>query len=305
MRNKIGVIGLGDIARKAYLPVITARDIDIHLCSRDEKKLSAIGDQYRISNRHRDIDSLINAGIEAAFVHTATSSHEDIVSQLLSNNIHVYVDKPVTDSYPTTERLVSLAKSKGLILKAGFNRRYAPAYAQLKSVDNPNMIVMQKNRAAQPGDTRTFIFDDFIHVLDTLLFLMHGTPQQIDIKSRSTSGKLNHVVVSFMNASGTTAIGIMNRDNGITEERMEVFSSNEKRVVVNLTDTFIGKDKSEIKLLPDPWQPMLKQRGFEDIIDSFLSEVRSGKVVNSYDDILATHKLCETIIQQLNTQSIS
>ncbi len=80
-----------------------------------------------------------------------------------------------------------------------------------------------------------------------------------------------------MNASGTTAIGIMNRDNGVTEERMEVFSSSEKRVVVNLTDTFIGKDKSEIKLLPDPWQPMLKQRGFEDIIDSFLNDVRSGK----------------------------
>ncbi len=51
---KIGVIGLGDIARKAYLPVITTRSIDIHLCSRDKEKLSTIGDQYRISNRHRD-----------------------------------------------------------------------------------------------------------------------------------------------------------------------------------------------------------------------------------------------------------
>ena len=46
---KVGVIGLGDIARKAYLPVITTRDVDIHLCSRDKTKLADIGRQYRIS----------------------------------------------------------------------------------------------------------------------------------------------------------------------------------------------------------------------------------------------------------------
>jgi virulence factor len=298
---KIGVIGLGDIARKAYLPLITTRSVDIHLCSRDENKLNSIGDQYRISNRHRDLDSLIKAGVKATFVHTATSSHEEIVGKLLENNIHVYVDKPVTDLYKTTEQLVSLAKSKNLILKAGFNRRHAPAYAQLKSIANPNMIVMQKNRVALPGDTRTFVFDDFIHVIDTLLFLVKGAPEKIDIKIRSTSGKLNHVVVSFMNAAGTTAIGIMNRDNGITEERLEVFSPSEKRVVVNLTETIICKDKSEIKLIPDPWMPMLKQRGFEDVIDDFIDGVRSSKTA-SYDEILETHKLCETIVSQINNR---
>src|SRR4051812_39631343 len=109
---KVGVIGLGEIALKAYLPVITTRNVELHLCSRDEKKRSAIGNQFRISNLHKDVDALINTGISAAFVHTATSSHEEIVQHLLENNIHVYVDKPVTDSYVTTEKLVALAKSK-------------------------------------------------------------------------------------------------------------------------------------------------------------------------------------------------
>ena len=295
---KVGVIGLGDIACKAYLPVIATRGIDLHLCSRDEKKLFAIGTQYRISKRYSDVDSLMNAGIVAAFVHTATSSHEDIVRRLLHNNVHVYVDKPVTYSYETTAQLVALARHKRLLLKAGFNRRYAPAYTQLKSVANPNLIVMQKNRTALPGEIRTFIFDDFIHVVDTLLFLLGSAPQKIDIKSRGASGILNHVVVSFMNAEGTTAIGIMNRDSGITEERVEVFSPTEKRVVINLTDTLICKDKSETRLLPDPWQPMLRQRGFEDIIDDFIGRVRSGNAVFS-DDILRTHQLCEGLVQEL------
>jgi virulence factor len=293
---KVGIIGLGDIACKTYLPVITTRNVELHLCSRDREKLSRLGSQYRISNTHNDIDSLISGGIEAAFVHTATSSHEEIVQRLLEKNIHVYVDKPVTDSYESTSKLVSLARSKGLILKAGFNRRYAPAYANLKSIARPNMIIMQKNRMKLPGEIRTFVFDDFIHVVDTLLFLMNNKPtEKISISSR---GSLEHLVVTFQGAD-ITAIGTMNRDSGVTEERLEIFSSEEKHVVLNLTDTFIYRNKAEIKPLRDPWQSTLKVRGFEDIIDDFLKGSNPD-----YDSTLLTHQICETIVSQLEKQKL-
>lgn len=296
----IGMIGLGDIARKAYLPVITNRKVDLHLCSRNAATLADIGKQYRISNLHNDIDSLINAGITAAFVHTATSSHEQVVRRLLENNIHVYVDKPVTDSYDSTASLVAFARSKNLLLKAGFNRRYAPAYAQLKDVSNPNMILMQKNRKGLPGNIRTFIYDDFIHVVDTLLFLLGSVPAKIEVTGRSSSGMLHHVVINITAANGTTAIGIMNRDNGTTEESLEVFSPTEKRVVLNLTDTTIRKDRTETKVLTGDWQPMLRARGFENIIDDFIGSVKSNRT-SFTDDILQTHKVCEDIVRRLTT----
>ncbi|MEI9921002.1 MAG: Gfo/Idh/MocA family oxidoreductase [Bacteroidota bacterium] len=282
---KVGIIGLGDIARKAYLPVITTRDVDLHLCSRDRSKLADIGKQYRIPKLFNDVDSLINAGIEMALVHTATSSHETIVRKLLDNNIHVYVDKPVTDSYKTTLELVDLARSKKLILKAGFNRRFAPAYAQLKNIANPNMIVMQKNRKSLPGEIRTFVFDDFIHVVDTLLFLMGGNPADIVVKPRIVNGLLYHLLVTFRLENGMTAIGIMNRDAGTTEERLEFFSPTEKRVVVDLADP-----------KQDPWQPMLRTRGFENIIDDFLKKGDAD-----YDSILRSHEICENIVTHLST----
>ena len=284
---KVGVVGLGDIARKAYLPVITTRNVDLHLCSRDKSKLTDIGRQYRISKTFDDVDLLIDAGIEKAFVHTATSSHEAIVKKLLENNIHVYVDKPVTDSYNTTAQLVALAKSKQLLLKAGFNRRFAPAYSQLKSIANPNMIVMQKNRKSLPGEIRTFVFDDFIHVVDTLLFLMGGVPTDIVVKPRLVGGMLHHLVATFKFDNGTIGIGIMNRDSGIVEERLEVFSPTEKRVVVDLADP-----------KQDPWQPMLKTRGFEDMIDDFLKGTGS-----TYEDILSTHRICENIVHHIRTSA--
>jgi virulence factor len=288
---KVGIIGLGDIARKAYLPVITTRAVDLHLCSRDKSKLADIGRQYRISKLYNDVDSLIAAGIEMAFVHTATSSHESIVKKLLENNIHVYVDKPVTDSFASTSQLVSLARAKDLILKVGFNRRFAPAYVQLKSITDPNMIVMQKNRKSLPGEIRTFVFDDFIHVVDTLLFFMGDIPKDIVVKPRIVDGKLYHIVMTLTANNGTTGVGIMNRDSGTTEERLEMFSSNEKRTVIDLVDP---------KFPFDPWQTMLKTRGFESIIDDFLEKRNPD-----YMGILQTHQVCENIITHLNAQHTS
>ena len=74
------MIGLGDIAQKAYLPVLTARsDVELHLLTRDPAKLDRIGDAYRIPHRYTEIDVLLDAGVEAAFVHAATSAHLPLV----------------------------------------------------------------------------------------------------------------------------------------------------------------------------------------------------------------------------------
>ncbi len=37
---KIGVIGLGDIAQKAYLPVLSKKEPEVHLFTRDQANLS-------------------------------------------------------------------------------------------------------------------------------------------------------------------------------------------------------------------------------------------------------------------------
>ncbi len=296
---KIGVIGLGDIAQKAYLPVLCKKKLEAHLYTRDQVKLQSIGLQYRFTNLHSSLDSMISAGIAAAFVHTATASHEDIVTMLLNNNIHVFVDKPLTYHYDSTKKLLALAEGKRLILKVGFNRRCAPAIQKLKALHNVNMIVMQKNRRALPGDVRTFIFDDFIHVVDTLLHLLPYPVEQLIVNGKKKGNLLYHVVVQFVFADGLSAIGIMNRDSGTNEEKLEVFAAEEKRIVYNVTDTFVLKDKNEMKERVSDWESTLSKRGFEGMIDEFLRLVESENPLQQ-EDHLSTHKICEEIVNRLN-----
>ena len=297
---KVGLIGLGDIAAKAYLPVIAKKDLEVHLFTRNATTLAHVARSYRFAGAHQSLESLLKTGIQAAFVHTPTSSHREIVETLLQNNIHVYVDKPVTYDFGSTEKLVELATSRGCILMAGFNRRYAPAYVSLKHLGNINMILMQKNRKSLPGDVRTFVFDDFIHVIDTLLYLFPVAIEKITISGRKVENRLHHVVIQFHSVSGITAIGIMNRDSGTVEERVEVFSPDEKWCVTNLTDTIIFKDGDAIAKGQSDWQSTLHKRGFEQITDVFLSAVAGNESPGTLQsNLLLTHKICEQVVTEL------
>lgn len=75
---KVGCIGLGDIAQKAYLPVLTTRPgIELHLQTRNPDTLGLVGDTHHVpaARRHTDLDALLAEGLDAAFVHAATVAH--------------------------------------------------------------------------------------------------------------------------------------------------------------------------------------------------------------------------------------
>ncbi|MBE1591437.1 Gfo/Idh/MocA family protein [Nonomuraea angiospora] len=292
---KIAVIGLGDIAEKAYLPVLAAQpSLDLHLCTRNQARLDRLGDTYRIAGRSTSVDEVIKAGADAAFVHAATEAHPQIVEPLLKAGIHVYVDKPIAYTLQESERLVRLAESEGRSLMVGFNRRYAPGYAGLAAHPR-HLVLMEKNRDNQPDEPRRVIFDDFIHVVDTLRFLAPGPVTGTRSRIRVKDGLLEHVVLE-LTGDGFTAIGVMNRASGASEETCEAMGDGAKRRVANLGDVVDYRGGETLARRPD-WVPVARQRGIEQICLDFLAAVREGRRIAA-DDALATHALCEEIVSR-------
>ncbi|NRD78187.1 Gfo/Idh/MocA family oxidoreductase [Bacillus sp. BRMEA1] len=297
---KFGVIGLGDIAKKAYLPVYGGiSGSEFHFYTRNQEKLKTIGEQYRFANLHHNLESLINSGIQGAFVHSSTAAHPEIVEKLLTHNIHVFVDKPIADNYAESKRLTDLATGKGLILMTGFNRRYTPTYGELKKTAEPNMVIVQKNRKGLPGEPRAFIFDDFIHVVDTMRYLFPYPIEQLLVNGRMEGDMLYHVVIQFVSPSAT-AIGIMNRDNGTNEEIAQVMGPHEKKTVVNVAQLTVSKGLENIEVRSDDWEPTLVKRGFFSMVEDFIQAVSEGSTpAISSQDALKTHEICEEIIGKL------
>ncbi|WP_046500516.1 Gfo/Idh/MocA family protein [Streptomyces odonnellii] len=293
---KVGIIGLGDIARKAYLPVLTTLPgVEPHLHTRTPATLATTAETYRVpaAHCHADLDSLLAQDLDAAFVHAPTAVHAEIAARLLEAGVPTFVDKPIAYELADSERVVALAEERRVSLAVGFNRRFAPGYAQC--LEHPReLILMQKNRVGLPEDPRTFVLDDFIHVVDTLRFLLPGPVEHTDVRARVRDGLLHHVVLQ-LSGDGFTALGIMNRMSGSNEEILEVSGQDTKRAVHDLATIVDHKGQPSVRRRGD-WVPVARQRGIEQCVLAFLDAVRSGTLLSA-QDALRTHELCERVVR--------
>lgn len=298
---RIALVGLGDIAQKAYLPLLASDErITPQLCTRSPAVLGKLARQYRIAECFTDVDGLLASRPDAVMIHAATSVHFALARQCLQAGIPTFVDKPLCFDYAEVEALANLAMAQDCPLFVGFNRRYLPAMSAART-DNQLLTELnwQKHRHALPGLPRQFLFDDFIHVLDSLCFyggaptgdlhaVLRRSPQQPEL--------LAGVSVAWQ--SGQTAVsGSMNRSAGITEERIDAYGDNLSLHLENCTRGTIARDKTLQTLTTDDWQPVLAQRGFVAMLDHWYRQIGVGKadgaLIESY---LQSHRLAERLV---------
>jgi predicted dehydrogenase len=298
---RVLMTGLGDIARKAYLPVLSSiPEVELHLATRDQDVLRNTGRAFRVPHLHGSIDQALAAvTFDAAFVHAATDAHPALVRTLLERRIPTFVDKPLADNLDQARQLVALAERQATLLKVGFNRRFAPTYAAVRNV-GANLIVMEKHRHRQPDTPRRVVFDDFIHVVDTLLFLAPAPVQRRTIETHVEHGLLKAVTL-VLAGDGYTAIGTMHRDSGLDEERLDVMGSGVRHSVRNMAES-IRSAGTESRHRRGDWTPVGHQRGFEAMSADFLLAVRDRHPTVAAD-ILPTHVICEAIIDHAGARS--
>ncbi|CAI1846826.1 Virulence factor mviM homolog [Serratia grimesii] len=273
---RIGVVGLGGIAQKAYLPILSqAADwMLVGGFSPNQQKAQPICDSYRMAC-FSGLDSLAQQ-CDAVFVHSSTASHFQVISELLHYGVHVYVDKPLAETAEQGEQLIALAEKQGKALMVGFNRRFAPLYQQLKQdMCQPASLRMDKHRADSvgPNDMRFTLLDDYLHVVDTALWLGGGTGQLLSGCLRGTeSGELLYAEHHF-ECGETQVTTSMHRRAGSQRESVQAVSDG---AVYQLNDMrqWLREDTHGVLEQPAPgWQTTLAQRGFDGAVRHFIASV--------------------------------
>ena len=296
---RIALIGLGDIAQKAYLPLLASDErVTPLLCTRSPAVLDKLARQYRIAECFTEVDALLASRPDAVMIHVATAVHFALVRQCLQAGIPTFVDKPLCDSAAEVEALANLAMAQDCLLFVGFNRRYLPAMAAARAQPLTELN-WQKHRHALPGLPRQFLFDDFIHVLDSLCCYGGAPTGDLHAVLRRSSQQPELLAgVSINWQSGDRAIsGSMNRSAGLTEERIDAYGDNLSLHIENCTRGTIARDKTVQTLAPNDWQPVLAQRGFVAMLDHWYQQIEAGRadgmLVESY---LQSHRLAERLV---------
>ncbi|EHD2264981.1 Gfo/Idh/MocA family oxidoreductase [Vibrio cholerae] len=306
---KVAMIGLGDIAQKAYLPVLAQLpDVELILCTRNQHTLQTLAARYRVSATCTDYRDVLQYGVDAVMIHAATDVHSTLAAFFLCLGIPTFVDKPLAASAQECENLYELAEKHHQPLYVGFNRRHIPLYNQHLSelaqqeCGALRSLRWKKHRHALPGDIRTFVFDDFIHPLDSVNLSRQCNLDDLHLTYHMSEGLLARLDVQWQ--TGNILLhASMNRQFGITTEQVTASYDNVAYQFDSFTQGKMWRDNQESRVALKDWTPMLASKGFDAMVQDWLQVAAAGKLpTHIIERNLASHQLAEAICQQITQQ---
>ncbi|MFB9325893.1 Gfo/Idh/MocA family protein [Paenibacillus aurantiacus] len=314
-RIQVGIVGIGDIARKAYLPILGVHpQVEIvGLMSRTLASVQAAADPYRIEGRYDRLEALLEQRPELVFVHSATQTHYDIVMRCLAEGIHVYVDKPLSCDIGQSEEMAAEAKRQGRLLAVGFNRRYAPMIAQARSwmaeAGGAATVIVQKNRTKpQKRSVKETLYDDAIHGIDLAMWLCggdEGADPELAGASIAADGEgyLRSVFGMLQGAVGRQCAGTfsMDRAAGADAERVELHGGGRSAIVEDLERAVLFDAAAGSRSLAfGGWDSHLKRRGFEGVVQHVLDSLADpSRCAIRADQVLGSHYMVEQLAAKL------
>jgi UDP-N-acetylglucosamine 3-dehydrogenase len=189
---RIGMVGLGTIAKKAHLPALsTLHDAEIVAAAEvNQESGKKVAEKWDIPAIYQDYNEMFEeSGIDAAFICLPCSLHAGAIKSALMHDIHVFCEKPMGVCSSDACEAVKTANRKDLVLAVGYNRRLENRYeevAHLTQSQSLGRIMHAYGILVHPGpyagwipgsdwffaDTYGVLADTGSHLMDLLRFIL-------------------------------------------------------------------------------------------------------------------------------------
>jgi virulence factor len=301
---QVAIIGLGGIAGKAYLPLLTAWEgIEVLLCSRTPATVERLQAQYRLPWGTTNLDELLSWEPQAAIVLTPSPTHRAIAGRMLEAGVDVFVEKPATMRSAETQELAELAEARKRVLMVSFNRRYAPLHRQARELwgnRTVGLCVLEKHRAsAAHPDLFSNYIDDTIHVIDLLRFFC-GDGEVVGTVQHRRQGRLVGAVSTVALQGGGYGMVVTSLQAGRWTERYALHGDGASMYLDAFSRLRLVTEEGERVWEEDyagTWRTTLEARGFADQLAHFFECVRSRQQpLTSGWEALKTQLLLEEMV---------
>ncbi|MFZ8763525.1 Gfo/Idh/MocA family protein [Enterococcus diestrammenae] len=297
---KIGVVGIGGIAQKAYLPVYSENrhQTTFLFASSNPETRQLLQANYQFQNVYGSIQEVLAEKPDGVMIHAATKVHYQLTKTCLEAGVHVFMDKPIAESFQETEELLDLAKKRGVFLMAGFNRRFVPLVANLKETADKHLLILQKNRVNEPQPVRFVVYDLLLHLVDTAVYLLEEPVLNSEGQFLVQEGLLQQVHVRLTTAK-TTAFLHMDLVGGANVEHYQVTAASGQQNLSELIHLTSTSKQQRKEIRGNDWESTLHKRGFQPMIEAFLAAVATGDATNLRQaNIRTSHQICEQLLQK-------
>ncbi len=147
---------------------------------------------------YASLDALLAAEeIDAASVATPTSDHYATTKRLLSEGVHVLVEKPVATEVAQADELARLSRRLGLVLQVGHITRFYQSVQLLKlMVGTPFLIEARRTTNSNRVKDVGVILDLMIHDIDIVLGLVASRAVEVTAAGLALNGSPHEDVAS-------------------------------------------------------------------------------------------------------------
>ncbi len=250
---KLGIVGVGHMGQY-HVSVATTLTNKINLVGIydiNTEKTKEISAKYNIKS-YDSFEELIE-NVEALIISVPTYLHYKFASQAMENNIHVLVEKPVTEKIEQARKLANKAKKKGLVFQVGHVERFNGAVQELhKIVTNP--IIIESRRLAPFSDRVKdvgVILDLMIHDIDIVMNIVNSPVISVQASGGSVFTDYEDYATAILQfESGCTATVTASR---ITQRKIRTLSISQEKSYIFLDyttqDIHIHRQASQAYLL--------------------------------------------------------
>ena len=279
----VGLLGAGVFAAGTLVPVMKASSDTalISVCAANGSHAQHVERKFGFRNCTTDETQLIhNPAINAVVIATRHHLHAKQVLAALAAGKHVFCEKPLCLSEEELRSIVTaylgVPVAERPTLMVGFNRRFAPMAARMKSfvapVSEPLALHYRINAGYLPPDHWVNdreqgggrILGEVCHFVDLLMFLAASPIIEVEARSVGNSGRYSgdNVLVSlrFANGSEGTISYLANGDRAFSKERIEVFGGGSAAVLEDFRRLELVRDGRK-EIVHSRWRQDKGHRG--------------------------------------------
>ena len=250
----VGLLGAGVFAAGTLVPAMKASSNTtlVAVCASTGSHAQHVQRKFGFGYCTTDEVRLIqDPGVNAVVIATRHHLHAKQVIAALAAGKHVFCEKPLCLSEEELRSIVAayvgVPSAQRPALMVGFNRRFAPMTARIKSflahVSEPLALHYRINAGCLPPDHWVNdreqgggrIRGEVCHFVDLLMFLAASPVVEVDARGVGNSGRYSgdNVLVSlrFGNGSEGTISYLSNGDRTFSKERIEVFGGGSTAVL--------------------------------------------------------------------------
>lgn len=243
---KVGIVGVGHLGEIHLKLILSSINFDlIGFYETNQEKSDLISKKYQVKS-FKSLEDL-SENVQAVIISTPTIHHHEIATFFLKNNIHVFIEKPITTNVKEANELVQLAKDNNLVGQVGHVERFNGAFTAVENLLNPMFIEAHRlsNYPARGTDV-SVILDLMIHDIDIILSIVKSKVSNVSAngtKIISSSPDIANARIEFEN--GCVANLTASRISLKKMRKMRIFQSD------SYVSIDFDKSKSEIVSIVD------------------------------------------------------